>query len=216
MEFNAKDLSFQERYKLMIGSIVPRPIAWVSSIDSKGNYNLAPFSFFTAVCPEPPLVVFCPNIRSLNKQPKDTLRNIETIPEFVINIVTQNTVEAMNITSTELPPDVDEFSLAGLTPVPSKIVKPPRVAESPIQFECKLHQIVKIGEQAGQGSLVIGEIVYFHIYDSVYVASHKIDPTKVHAVARMGGNLYARTTDLFELVRPPAQIAIEEKRESHT
>lgn len=206
MDFRAADLNHRERYKLMIGAISPRPIAWVSSLSTDGVPNLAPFSFFTAVCPEPPLVVFCPNIRSQNALPKDTLQNIEATGEFVINIVTEPLIEAMNITSTELPPEANEFELAGLTPAPSVMVRPPRVAESPINLECKLYQIIKIGEQVGQGSMVIGEIVHFHIADHAYVADHKIDIRQVRPVARLGGMLYARTTDLLELERPPSQI----------
>lgn len=206
MEFRASDLDYRDRYKLMTGAVAPRPIAWVSSISPEGVLNLAPFSFFTAVCPEPPLVVFCPNIRSQNALPKDTLRNIEATGEFVINIVSEPLTEAMNITSTELPPDVNEFELTGLTPASSVLVKPPRLAESPINLECKLYQIVKIGDQLGQGSMVIGEIVYFHVADRAYIPDYKIDTAQVQPVARLGGIQYARTTDLFDLARPPAQI----------
>lgn len=206
MEFDAADLSFRQAYKLMIGSIVPRPIAWVSTIGATGQYNLAPYSFFTGVCSNPPTLVFCPNIRSLDGQAKDTLNNIRYTGEFVVNIVTEDQAEAMNTTSTETPADVDEFALAGLSPLPSKLVSAPRVGESPINLECKLSQIVTIGEEIGQGSLVIGEIVYFHVDDSVYIPDHKIDPTRTKHVGRMGGTFYTRTQDLFDLIRPTPQI----------
>lgn len=209
MEFNAADLTYQERNKLMTGSIAPRPIARVSSISPDGVLNLAPFSYFAPICPEPPLLVFCPNVRSLTGQNKDTLTNIEATGEFVVNIVSQSLVEAMNLSSAELPAEMDEFEFSGVTPIPSKLVRPPRVAESPINLECKLHQIVTIGDQIGQGSLVIGEIVYFHIADDVYLPDHRIDPEKVRPVARLGGMAYARTTDIFDLARPPAQLSKE-------
>ncbi len=209
MEFKAADLAYLERYKLMTGAVAPRPIAWVGTVDAAGQYNLAPFSFFTAICPDPPLVVFCSNIRRQNGQEKDTLRNVRETGEFVINIVTEPLVEAMNISCTELPPEVDEFELAGLVPVPGVLVKAPRVGESPISLECKLHDIITIGDQRGQGSMVIGEIVYFHISDEVYVPDFKIDHARVRPVGRMAGITYARTTDLFDVHRPPSQIKSE-------
>lgn len=209
MEFNAADLSHQERYKLLTGAVTPRPIAWVSSVSVDGVYNLAPFSFFTVICPEPPLVVFCPMIRGLNRQPKDTLRNIEATGEFVINIVSEDLVEPMNRSSVEAPPELDEFAFAGLTPLASKLVNVPRVAESPIQFECKLHQIIKIGENVGQGSMVIGEIVYFHIDDRVYLPDHKINLEKLLTVGRLGATAYAYTREIFHMERPPSQIPQE-------
>jgi flavin reductase (DIM6/NTAB) family NADH-FMN oxidoreductase RutF len=137
---------------------------------------------------------------------KDTLHNIRETGEFVVNIVTNELAEAMNITATELPPEVNEFERAGLTPVPSKVINVPRIAESPINFECKLSQIVTIGDQLGQGSLVIGEVVYFHIDDRVYVPDHKIDVEKLAPIARLSGAAYARINDLFSIERPPAEI----------
>lgn len=209
MQINPADLPYSDVYKLMIGSIVPRPIAWVSSMDEQGRLNLAPYSFFTAVCPNPPLVVFCPIIRRTDLQPKDTLRNIRATGEFVINIVNEATAEAMNLTSVEAPPELDEFVFAGLTPAPSVQIKPPRVAESPVSFECKLHQIVDVGNLPGQGSMVIGQIVYIHINDAVYVPDYKVDPTVLQAIGRMGGTGYSTTRDRFDLERPPRQLHTE-------
>lgn len=211
MQMNAADLDYSEAYKLLIGAIVPRPIAWVSSMDVDGNLNLAPYSFFTAVCPNPPTVVFCPVIRKLTGLQKDTLNNIQATGEYVINIVTESNAEAMNITATETPAYTDEFALAGLTPADSVLVKPPRVAESPISFECKLTQIVKIGDDLGQGSMVIGEVVYFHVDDSVYIPDHKIDHDALQAIGRMGGPSYTRTRNRFDLIRLPQQIIPTDK-----
>lgn len=206
MEFDPAQMRYSDRYKLMLGAVQPRPIAWVSSLSPDGLRNLAPYSFFTAVCPEPPTIVFCPNVRSLTHQPKDTLSNIRATGEFVVNIVSEHLAEKMNLTSVEAPPEVDEFEFAGLTPLPSKIVKPPRVGESLVQLECKLHQIVDIGDQPGQGSLVIGTIVYFHVDDSVYIPDFKIDTHKLQPIGRLAGMDYSRTRDIFELKRPPALI----------
>ncbi len=207
MQINPADIDYSDVYKLLIGAIVPRPIAWVSSMDTDGRLNLAPYSFFTAVCPNPPLVVFCANIRRIDSQAKDTLRNIEATGEYVINIVNESNAAAMNITSTEAPADIDEFDLAGLTPISSVLVKPPRVAESPVSFECKLHQIVKIGDQPGQGSMIIGQVIYFHVDDAVYMPDYKINPEALQAVGRMGGTSYATTRDRFDLDRPPQQLS---------
>lgn len=206
MELNPKDLHYKDCYKLLIGSVLPRPIAWVSTKGSNGVYNVAPFSFFTVVCPNPPTITFCPNIRSLNGIEKDTLRNIRETGEFVVNIVTETLAQAMNITSTELPADVSEFERANLTPAPSKLIDAPRITESPINFECKLSQIVTIGESLGQGSLIIGEVVYFHIADHVYTADYKIDIEQLAPIARLSGMGYTRTTDRFEMHRPPEEI----------
>ena len=206
MDINPSEISYQDAYKLLSGAIVPRPIAWVSSISPDGVYNLAPYSFFTAVCPNPPTITFCPNIRRLDGAEKDTLHNIRATKEFVVNIVTETTAEAMNLTAVEAPATVDEFSFANVTAVAAAQVKAPRVAESPIHFECKLVDIVKIGAGLGSGSLVIGEVVHFHIDDAVYLEHFKINAEALKAVGRMSGVEYTRTADRFSLRRPPAQI----------
>jgi flavin reductase (DIM6/NTAB) family NADH-FMN oxidoreductase RutF len=204
MEFNPNDLHYSESYKLLIGAVQPRPIAWVSTLSPDGIRNIAPFSFFTAVCSNPPTIVFCPSIRRDTRQPKDTLANIRLTGEFVVNISTEDNAEKMNLTSVEAPPDVDEFDYAGLTALPSKIVKPFRVAESPIHFECQVHQIVDIGDQAGQGSLVIGRVVYFHIEDRIYIPDFKIDTRQLKPIGRLAGNDYAYVHETFEIPRPPS------------
>jgi flavin reductase (DIM6/NTAB) family NADH-FMN oxidoreductase RutF len=202
MEITPSDLPHQSVYKLMIGSIVPRPIGWVSSLDAEGRLNLAPFSFFNAVCPKPPTVLFCPQIRGSDGHPKDTLRNVRATGEFVINIVSESVAEAMNQTSAEVPYGVDEFTLAGLTPLPSVIVRPPRVGESLVHYECRVTQIVEISDQPGGGSIVIGEVLHIHVDDSILIGTDKIDPRKLQAIGRLAGTTYTRTTDLFDLIRP--------------
>ena len=188
-------------YKLMIGSIVPRPIAFVSSLSAEGIPNLAPFSYFTAISANPPAICFSPMIRSSDGKHKDTLNNIEATREFVVNIVSEEFAEQMNLCSGEYPPEVDEFQVSGLTPVPSDLVKPARVAESHVNMECRLVQIVRVSEKPLGGSLVIGEVVRFHVDDALF-DDFRIDPAKLRAIGRMGGTSYARTTDLFDLVRP--------------
>ena len=190
----------QNIYKLMIGLIVPRPIAFVSSIDSQGNRNLAPFSFFTAISANPPVVCFSPMYNS-KAAAKDTRRNIEATREFTINIVSEDFAEQMNTCSGEYPPGVDEFAISGLTPVPSDLVKPARVGESKASMECRLVQIVDISTKPLGGSLIIGEVLRFHVAESI-CEDFRVDPDQLRAIGRMGGPTYTRTTDRFDLQRP--------------
>ena len=192
---------YADIYKLMIGIIIPRPIAFVSSIDSDGILNLAPFSYFTACSSNPPVVCFCTSVRSEPRPHKDTLENIRATGEFVVNVVSEEIAEQMNKTSADVPPEVDEFVLSGLTPVASDLVKPPRVAESKAQMECKLRQIVPVSEKPGGGVLVLGEVLRFHILESV-MDGLKVDPGKLKAIGRMGGPTYVRTDDRFNMERP--------------
>jgi flavin reductase (DIM6/NTAB) family NADH-FMN oxidoreductase RutF len=204
--FDPQQESVQNIYKLMIGAIVPRPIAFVSSLDERGVRNLAPFSFFNGVSADPPVVLFCASVRREDPQRglgphKDTLRNVIDTREFVINVVTESIAEKMNLTSAQVPPDVDEFELSGLTPLPSELVKPPRVAESPVQMECRLRQIVKISEQVHGSTIVLGDVLRFHVREDL-VANFRIDADKLAAIGRMGGPTYVRTRDRFDLERP--------------
>jgi flavin reductase (DIM6/NTAB) family NADH-FMN oxidoreductase RutF len=194
-------LEYSDIYKLMIGMIVPRPIAFVSTIDSAGVRNLAPFSYFTACSSNPPVVCFCASVRSGERPHKDTLNNIEATREFVVNIVSEEFAEQMNKTSADVPADVDEFALSGLTPLASDLVKPSRVAESKVQMECRLHQIVRVSDKPGGGILVLGEVLRFHVLESL-MDGNKIDPDKLNAIGRMGGPTYVRTHDRFEMQRP--------------
>lgn len=199
---NPADLEHGQIYKLMTGSIVPRAIAWVSSQADDGTLNLAPFSYFTAVSANPPLVLFCSGTRSADNSNKDTHNNIKATGEFVINFVDFANAEAMNITATELPADVDEFERAKLTPIASTVISVPRVAESPIHFECKLHQIVS----AGDGHIVIGEVVYMHFREDVYQEGHYINIDNLQPIARLAGANYGHIRDIFQLQRPPSEI----------
>ncbi len=207
MEISPSTLPWKSLYKLMIGSIVPRAIGWVSTVDAAGQPNLAPFSFFTAAGANPPHVLFCPMIRATDGQAKDTLHNVRASGEFVVNIVTETLAAQMNITSTEFPAEVNEFAAAGLTPVPSVVVRPPRVAESPIHYECRLSQIVDLGQEAGGASVVIGQVVHMHVDDALLIGGDKIDIAQLQPIGRLAGNSYSRVAPaMFDLVRPPSQI----------
>lgn len=191
----------QNIYKLLVGAIVPRPIAFVSTLSADGVRNLAPFSFFTAISANPPVICFSPMVRASDGHTKDTLNNIRETGEFVVNIVSEEFAGRMNITAQEFPPEVDEFEQAGLTPVASDLVKPPRVAESHVNMECRLVQIVDVSRKPLGGSIVLGEVVRFHVHDELF-DNFRIDPDQLHAIGRMAGATYARTTDRFDLVRP--------------
>ena len=190
--------TFERFNAVLTGVIVPRPIAFVSTMSPDGEVNLAPYSFFNAVSYSN--VVFSSS-RHVGNKSKDTLRNIEETGEFVVNIVVDSIAEAMNATAAEYPEGEDEFGIAGLSHAPSQIVKPPRVAESPVNIECKLDQIVQIGSGAHEHGLVIGTILLMHVRDDV-IDGHRIDQAKLMATGRMAGNMYCRTNDRFEMVRP--------------
>jgi flavin reductase (DIM6/NTAB) family NADH-FMN oxidoreductase RutF len=202
---NPADHAPQDIYKLLVGSVVPRPIAFVSSLDANGVRNLAPFSFFTVASANPPIVCFCPMMRDTSNSnlapTKDTLRNIIATHEFVVNIVSEEFAAQMNACSAELPTEVDEFQISGLTPLASELVAPPRVAESLVQMECRLQQIVHVSTEPYGGSLVLGRVLRFHVSESI-LNNFKIDPDKLHAIGRMAGASYTRTRDRFDMERP--------------
>jgi flavin reductase (DIM6/NTAB) family NADH-FMN oxidoreductase RutF len=199
-------------YRLMTAMIVPRPIAFVSSLSREGIRNLAPFSFFTAVSANPPVICFSPMVRGAEASRKDTLLNIEATGEFVVNIVSEEIARQMNACSADVPPDVDEFALSGLTPVPSETVAPPRVLESKACMECRLLQVVHVSPLPLGGSLVLGEVLLFHIDDRV-VDNDTLDPGALRPIGRMGGSTYVRTTDRFEMPRPPQGERGSKRRE---
>jgi flavin reductase (DIM6/NTAB) family NADH-FMN oxidoreductase RutF len=200
-ELDVAKLSVGDAYKLLIGTIVPRPIAWVSTIGKSGVTNLAPFSFFNGVCSNPPSLLFCP-VNHPDGREKDTLRNIREIKQFVVNIASEPLAKAVNQSSADYPSNVSEFAEAGVTPVPSTRVAPPRVKESPASFECELLELIKVGPGgAGSGHVVIGKIVYAHFAKGVYEAG-KISIAALQPIARLGGPNYCPVRDVFELQRP--------------
>ena len=193
--------SIHDIEKLLVGVILPRPIAFVSTLSADGVANLAPFSFFTAVCPNPPVVCFCNSVRLRDGSKKDTLRNVEATGEFVINVVSEDFAQKMVACSGDYPCDVSEFDVSGLTPIPSDIVKPPRVKESRVQMECKLLQVVTVSSEPGGGSLVMGQVLRFHVDDAI-VKDGRVDADLLRPIGRMGGLDYVRTTDRFSMARP--------------
>jgi flavin reductase (DIM6/NTAB) family NADH-FMN oxidoreductase RutF len=213
MEITPQELPWQSVYKIFTGAVVPRPVGWISTLDQAGHANLAPFSFFNAVCANPPTVLFCPTVRSTDTESKDTLKNVRATGEFVVNIVTEALANPMVLTSAELPADADEFEFAGLEKAPSVVVRPPRVAASPVHFECRLREIIEIGRDPGGGSVVLGEVVHIHIEPELLIGQDKIDPLLLRAIGRLGGPNYCHITDVFQIERPPSQIKINIARQ---
>jgi flavin reductase (DIM6/NTAB) family NADH-FMN oxidoreductase RutF len=211
MHVTPSEISYSELYGIILNSVAPRPIAWVSSVSASGQPNLAPFSFFNAVCIDPPLLAFAPGLRAPKAatsaphgEPKDTLRNIRETKEFVISVVTYDVREAMNTTSGEYDFSVNEFELAKVTPQPSRLVRPARVGESPVSFECELHQILDFSPAPTSSSLVIGRVVAIHINDA-RLKDGKLDRNSLDLIGRMGGVQYTRTRDRFDMVRPKVE-----------
>lgn len=202
MEIKTDNLEWRDAYKLLQGSVLPRPIAFVSSQDENGIANLAPFSFFTVISANPMMVCFSPMRRGTDGAKKDTLKNIEGTKEFVINIVSEEFVQQMNDCATEFASDVDEFEASGLTKVDSVAVKPSRVKESKVHLECVLDQVLHFGdEEAGAGSLVIGKVVHVHVADELY-ESGRINSEKLNPVGRLAGATYTLPlAKTFELQR---------------
>jgi len=199
MKIDPSTLDFRKSHELLLGVTVPRPIAFVSTVGADGVFNVAPFSLFTVLSAKPPMV--CLGIgRKRDGQKKDTLKNIEFSRDFVVNIVNEALAEAMNQSSAEYPSDVDEFKEVGLTPVKSDIVKAPMVGESPISMECRVVQIIEFGDAPRYTSIVIGEVIQIHINDDILIDG-KIQASKLRAVGRLGGELFCRTTDIFEMKR---------------
>lgn len=194
----------------LLGAIAPRPICFASTIDADGNPNLSPFSFFNVFGSKPPILIFSPARRVRDNSIKHTLENIYATKEVVINVVSYNIVQQMNLTSCEFPKGVNEFGKAGFTPVKSDLVKPFRVQESPAQLECKVLQVIETGQEGGAGNLIICEMVCMHVNDEVLNEEGKIDPHKIDLVARMGGDYYCRASGsaVFEVAKPNLQLGI--------
>ena len=207
---NPKDLTVPKLQAYLQSAVSPRPIAFVSSIDKAGNVNLSPFSFFNMFSMNPPILVFSPSRRVRDNSEKHTLENIREVDEVVINIVNYNMVQQTSLASCDFPKGVNEFQKSGLTPVSSQLVKPPRVAESPVSFECKIKQVISLGDQGGSGNLVLCEVLLMHIKEEVVDENGIIDPQKIDAVARMGQNYYCRAQgdNIFIVPKPNEKVGI--------
>jgi flavin reductase (DIM6/NTAB) family NADH-FMN oxidoreductase RutF len=198
------DLSAAQLQTYLQGAVAPRPIAFASTIDQDGQVNLSPFSFFNLFSTKPPILIFSPARRVRDNTTKHTLENALAVPEVVINIVNYAIVEQASLASTEYDKNVNEFVKAGLTPIPSELVKPPRVAESPVSFECKVQQVIPMGTEGGAGNLILCEVLLMHINEAILDEKGAISPFKIDLVARMGGDWYARANGeaLFEIPKP--------------
>ncbi len=200
MQFDPNNLEQKTIYKLLTGTVIPRPIGWISSMDKNGNSNLAPFSYFNAVGDDPPHLMFS-TVRPSDHE-KDTRNNVLETGEFVANIVTEETVEKMNATSAPFPPQVDEFEKCGLTKAPSIFVKPFRVAESPVNFECKLvHHYNLENSKFGGATIFIGRVIQIHINDEILFANNYINLEKYRPVARLAGSNYSKLGEIFSIKR---------------
>lgn len=197
-------VTMQEMYAYMTGAVAPRPIAFASTINKEGHVNLAPFSFFNVFSANPPILIFSPLSRMRDNSSKHTLENVLEVPEVVINIVNYAMVEQMSLASTEYDKNVDEFQKAGFTANNAVKVLPPLVAEAPVAFECKVVEVKTLGKEGGAGNLIICEVIYAHVEESILDEHQAIDPHQLDAVARLGGNWYSRASDtaLFEIPKP--------------
>jgi flavin reductase (DIM6/NTAB) family NADH-FMN oxidoreductase RutF len=204
------DIRPSEMHAYLLGAVAPRPIAFASTVDKDGQVNLSPFSFFNTFGSNPPILVFSPARRGRDNTTKHTLENVKEVPEVVVNIVNYPMVEQMSLASTEYPRGVNEFIKAGLTPVASDKVSPPRVLESPVSFECKVKEVIALGDGPGAGNLVVCEVLVMHVKKNILNEAGKIDPFKIDAVARMGGDWYCRANGeaLFEIAKPLTTLGI--------
>ena len=199
-----QEMAVPELHGLLLAAVAPRPIAFASTINKKGEVNLSPFSFFNVFSANPPVMIFSPARRGRDNTTKHTYENVKDTAQVVINIVNYHMVEQMSLASTEYDQGINEFTKAGLTESPSQKVKPPRVKESPVSFECEVDQVIELGDQGGAGNLVIARVVLIHVQDQFFNDSKKLDPTGIDQVARMGGNWYCRASSdaLFEIPKP--------------
>ncbi|MFT5102414.1 MAG: flavin reductase (DIM6/NTAB) family NADH-FMN oxidoreductase RutF [Candidatus Latescibacterota bacterium] len=209
LSLNPEDISTGQLHGYLLGAVSPRPICFASTVDSEGNVNLAPYSFFNVFSAKPPIMIFSPARRVRDNTTKHTLENILETKEVVINIVSYAMVQQMSLASAEYAKNLNEFTKAGFTEVASEKIKAPRVAEAPIQFECKVNEVIALGSEGGAGNLIIAEVVKLHINESILDSERKIDPLKIDTVARMGGNWYSRAKEgLFEVPKPLATLGI--------
>jgi flavin reductase (DIM6/NTAB) family NADH-FMN oxidoreductase RutF len=204
LRLDPKELPVPKVHQYLLGAIGPRPIAFASTIDAEGNHNLAPFSFFNVFSANPPIMIFSPARAGRTNTTKDTYNNVKIVPEVVINVVNYDIVHQMSLASSPYPSGTSEFIKAGFTPLASEKIRPMRVAESPVQFECKVNQVIELGTEGGAGNLVICEVVKIHIKEEVLDGNGMIDQKKIDLVSRMGGNWYCRADEhsMFEIAKP--------------
>ena len=204
------ELAVPEIHRYLLGAVGPRPIAFAATVDKRGNHNLAPFSFFNVFSANPPIMIFSPARSGRTNATKDTFNNVKEVPEVVINVVTHKMVHQMSLASSPFEPQVDEFKKAGFTALDSELIKPRRVGESPVQFECRVNNVVELGELGGAGNLVICEVVKIHINEAVLDENQMIDQKKIDLVSRMGGNWYCRADEnsMFEINKPITTIGV--------
>ena len=210
LTINPKEVKTSVIHSYLLGAVAPRPIAFASTIDKDGNPNLSPFSFFNCFSAHPPILVFSPARNGRTNTTKNTFDNVKDVPEVVINVVNYGMVHQASLSSSEYPKGVDEFVKAGFTPLKSELIKPFRVKESPVQMECKVLQVIELGNEGGAGNLVICEVMLMHISENVLTAEGKIDPNKIDLVARMGGDYYCRASgaSVFEVQKPTTKLGI--------
>jgi flavin reductase (DIM6/NTAB) family NADH-FMN oxidoreductase RutF len=210
LTLDPKDLPISKLHGYLLGAVGPRPIAFASTIDENGVNNLSPFSFFNVFSAAPPILIFSPARNGRTNTTKDTYNNVKAIPEVVINIVNYDILHQMSLSSSPYAPGVDEFVKAGLTPLASETIRPMRVQEAPVQFECKVNQVIELGDQGGAGNLVICEVTKIHIHEEILGEDGMIDQHKINLVARMGGNWYchANEASMFEVAKPLTTVGI--------
>lgn len=210
LTLNPSEIGTQKTHQYLLGAVGPRPIAFASTIDKEGNRNLSPFSFFNVFSANPPILIFSPARSGRTGETKNTFDNVKEVPEVVINIVNYSIVQQMSLSSSPYAKGVDEFLKSGLTPIPSETIKPFRVKESPVQFECKVNQVIELGQNGGAGNLIICEVLRIHIQDDILDTNGLIDQHKIDLVSRMGGNWYCRanSASMFEVEKPLTTIGI--------
>ncbi|AJC20869.1 flavin reductase family protein [Pandoraea pulmonicola] len=203
MELDPATLDETSIYNFMMSTILPRPIAWISTIDAQGRTNLAPYAYFMGVCCVPMTVLFCPVVPPPPLRKKDTLRNIEAVPEFVVNVASASCIDAVNLSAAPLPPGESEFDLTGATPVPSSRVRPPRVQEAAVAFECRVRDIIEVSAAPGGGWVVLGTVLAAHVDDALLdPATYQVDLQALNPVGRLGGGTFVNAaSDTFTLTR---------------
>ncbi len=204
LTFNPQEITVQRLHQLLLGSIGPRPIAFASTMNAAGQANLAPFSFFNVFSANPPILIFSPARSGRTNETKDTYKNVKELPEVVINVVNFDMVHQMSLASSPYSPEISEFEKSGLTPIPSETIRPFRVAEAPVQFECRVNEVKELGHEGGAGNLIICEVLRMHVREDLIDEKGLIDQHKIDLVSRMGGDWYCRAdvNSMFEIKKP--------------